>query len=94
MTAYNIQFTTAAALPIKIGETPDGTLGRVVTPDRHIGKLAMKLDAGRVACISDGAVWTKFGNVRVEPLVPGESVIVTREYDDPFYEDDDFDSLF
>lgn len=83
MATYSIMFTTSTALPIKVKDAHVGVFGRVVTPDRHIGKLVMKLDDDTVICIDDAKAWTKFGNVRIEPLTPGESVVVSRNYEGP-----------
>jgi hypothetical protein len=81
MATYNIQFTTTTSLPVKVRDAHVGVFGRVVTPDKHIGKLVMKLDNDTVICIDDAKAWSRFGNVRIEPLTPGESVIVTRDFE-------------
>lgn len=95
MTTYNIMFTTSTALPVKIKDAHVGVFGRCVTPDKHIGKLVMKLDDETVISIDDAKAWTRFGNVRIEPLSPGESVVVSADYDlsgfglGPLYLDDE-----
>lgn len=94
MTTYNIQFTTTTALPVRINTAPVGVFGRVVTPERHTGKLVMKLDDDTVVCVDDMKAWSRFGNVRIEPLTPGESAVITREYEfgiglDSFLDDGD-----
>ena len=87
MATYNITFTSATSLPVRVRDAHVGVFGRVVTPDRHIGKLVMKLDDETVICIDDAKAWTKFGNVRIEPLVPGESVMITKDFDFPSYDE-------
>lgn len=86
MATYNIQFTSSTANPVKIRDAHVGVFGRCVTPDKHIGKLVMKLDEDTVISIDDAKAWTKFGNVRIEPLTPGESVILSRNYEFPSLE--------
>ena len=92
MTTYNIQFTTTTSLPVRIRDAHVGVFGRCVTPEKHTGKLVMKLDDDTVICIDDAKAWSRFGNVRIEPLSPGESAVITKEYEfgSLLYDDDEY----
>lgn len=85
---YNVTFNTSANEPVRVRDCASGTYGRVTAPSRHIGKVVLKLDADQVLCLNDTAVWTKFGNVFIEPLSISESISIEPEYDD--VEIDDF----
>lgn len=75
---YNISFNTSANEPVRVRDCASGTYGRVTAPSRHIGKVVLKLDAGQVLSLNDTAVWTKFGNVFIEPLSISESISIER----------------
>lgn len=78
---YAINFNTTAAEPVRVRDTAPGTYGRVTAPSRHIGKVVLKLDDTQVLCLNDTRVWTKFGNVFIEPLSMGESIDIAPEFD-------------
>jgi hypothetical protein len=87
---YSITFNTSASEPVRVREVATGTYGRVTAPARHIGKVVLKLDADQVLCLNDTSVWTKFGNVFIEPLMFGESIVVQPDLE---FGDDEIDDL-
>ena len=88
---YSITFNTSASEPVRVREVATGTYGRVTAPSRHIGKVVLKLSAEQVLCLNDTGIWTRFGNVFIEPLAITESVVITPEitFADLYGEEDD-----